>query len=69
MPADVAAVADCGVADALRDRTFIDVPQYERLARGGDAGGEPPADFAGDFFFTGIEHDRREYARRRALAA
>jgi len=69
VPAQVESVAECGVADALRDRTFIDVPEYERLKRGGESGGDPPADFAGEFFFAGIEHDRRTYARRRALAA
>ena len=41
----------------------------DSVMRGGDAGGEPPWNFAGDFFFSGIRNDRREYARRPALAA
>src|SRR5438128_1868791 len=53
----------------LAGRTFIDVPAYERLVRGGEAGGEPPADFAGEFVFTGVKNQRREYARPGALAA
>jgi hydroxymethylglutaryl-CoA synthase len=69
VPEGIASVADCGVTAALARRTFVDVGEYERLMRGGEAGGEPPADFEGDFAFTGIRHDRREYAPRRALAA
>jgi hypothetical protein len=65
----VEAVADAGVAALLAGRTFIDVPAYERLVRGGEAGGEPPADFAGEFVFTGVRNQRREYARPGALAA
>src|SRR5439155_1582231 len=66
VPEGVEAVADAGVAALLAGRTFIDVPAYERLVRGGEAGGEPPADFAGEFVFTGVKNQRREYARPRA---
>src|SRR5205807_1032448 len=47
VPGGVEAVADAGVGALLAGRSFIDVPAYERLIRGGEAGGEPPADFAG----------------------
>jgi len=69
VPRGVEAVADAGVAALLAGRTFIDVPAYERLVRGGEAGGEPPADFAGEFVFAGVRNQRREYARPGALAA
>jgi hydroxymethylglutaryl-CoA synthase len=69
VPAGVARVADAGVARALAARTFVDVPTYEGLRRAADAGGEPPADFAGDFAFVGVRDDRRLYARAEALAA
>src|SRR5437867_926520 len=69
VPEGVEAVADAGVGALLAGRTFIDVPAYERLVRGGEAGGEPPADFAGEFVFTGVKNQRREYARPGALAA
>ena len=69
VPRGVEAVSDAGVAALLAGRTFIDVGAYERLVRGGEAGGEPPADFAGEFVFTGVRNQRREYARPGALAA
>ncbi len=69
VPEGVEAVADAGVGALLAGRSFIDVPAYERLIRGGEAGGEPPADFAGEFVFTGVKNQRREYARPGALAA
>src|SRR5256885_6582703 len=69
VPNGVEAVADAGVAALLAGRTFVDVPAYERLVRGGEAGGEPPADFAGEFVFAGVRNQRREYARPGALAA
>jgi hydroxymethylglutaryl-CoA synthase len=69
VPDGVAGVADAGVGALLAGRTFVDVEGYERLLRGGEAGGEPPADFAGDFVFTGIRDQRRRYGRPGALAA
>jgi hydroxymethylglutaryl-CoA synthase len=69
VPGAVETVSDAGVAALLAGRTFIDVPAYESLIRGGEAGGEPPADFAGEFVFTGVRDQRREYARPGALAA
>jgi hydroxymethylglutaryl-CoA synthase len=69
VPAGVEAVADAGVARLLAGRTFIDVAGYERLVGAGEAGGEPPAGFAGEFVFAGVRNQRREYARPRALAA
>ncbi len=63
------AVPDAGVAAALAARTFIDVAEYERLARAGDAGGEPPAGFTGDFVFQGVQDDRRRYGRTRTRVA
>jgi hydroxymethylglutaryl-CoA synthase len=69
VPRGVETVADAGVAALLAGRTFVDVPAYERLVRGGEAGGEPPPDFTGEFVFTGVRNQRREYARPGALAA
>ena len=62
-------MADAGVARLLAGRTFVDVERYERLVHGGEMGGTPPTDFAGDFVFAGIRNQRREYARPGALAA
>jgi len=69
VPTDVTAVADAGVEEVLRRRTVIDVAEYERLAGGGEAGGEPPPGFTGDFVLHGIRNDRREYGRVRAALA
>ena len=69
VPADVAAVADAGVGEALARRTLIDVPEYERLTRDGEAGGEPPPGFSGEFVLHRIRDDRREYGRLRAALA
>ncbi len=69
VPRAVEMVADAGVAALLAARTFIDVPAYEQLVRGGEVGGEPPADFVGEFFFAGVRNQRREYGRPGALAA
>ena len=69
VPRGVEAVSDAGVASLLAGRTFVDVPGYERLVRGGEAGGEPPPDVTGEFVFTGVRNQRREYARPGALAA
>jgi hydroxymethylglutaryl-CoA synthase len=62
VPARVADVLDGGLARLLAERTEIDVPAYERALAAADAGGEPPDGFAGDFWFTGVRADRREYA-------
>jgi hydroxymethylglutaryl-CoA synthase len=69
VPRGVEAVSDAGVAALLAGRTFVDVPTYERLVRGGESGGEPPADFTGEFVFAGVRNQRREYLRPGALAA
>ena len=69
VPGAIGTVADAGVTALLAGRTFIDVPAYERLIRGGEVGGEPPADFAGEFVFAGVRNQRREYTRPGALAA
>jgi hydroxymethylglutaryl-CoA synthase len=69
VPPGVAAVADAGVARALAARTFVDVGVYERLRRAGDAGGEPPPGFAGDFVFRGVRDHRRLYGPLEVLAA
>jgi hydroxymethylglutaryl-CoA synthase len=69
VPEGVEAVADAGVAALFSQRTFIDVAAYEQLVGAGEAGGEPPADFAGEFVFAGVQNQRREYARPGALAA
>lgn len=69
VPAGVTAVADAGVAALLAARTTIDVERYEQLLRDAETGGEPPADFSGDFVFRGVEQDRRHDGRPRALAA
>ena len=68
VPTGVAVQA--GVAELLRERTAIDIEAYERLVREGDAGGEPPPGFTGEFVFQGVRDERREYARfAPALAA
>jgi len=69
VPRAVESVADAGVAALLAARTFVDVPAYERLVRGGEVGGEPPPGFSGEFVFAGVRNQRREYVRRGALAA
>jgi hydroxymethylglutaryl-CoA synthase len=70
VPRAVSVVADAGVADLFRRRVPIDVDTYERFMQAEDAGGEPPAGFAGEFVFLGVRHDRREYTRAAtALAA
>src|SRR5213595_1131319 len=69
VPADVAAVADAGVGEALARRTLIDVPEYERLMRDDEVGGEPPPGFSGEFVLHRIRDDRREYGRLRAALA
>ena len=69
VPSGVEAVAEAGVERLLAERRFIDVDAYERLIRAGEAGGEPPADFAGEFVFAGVRDERREYRRPGALAA
>jgi hydroxymethylglutaryl-CoA synthase len=68
VPEDIEAVGDCGIAQALARRRFVDVGEYERLQRGG-VGGDPPLGFTGEFVFYGERQDRREYGRTRALAA
>jgi len=65
----VETVADAGVGRMLADRTFVDVEAYERLVGAGEAGGDPPADFAGEFVFAGLRDHRREYRRPGVLAA
>jgi hydroxymethylglutaryl-CoA synthase len=62
VPGRVADAVDGGLAQLLAARTEIDVPAYERALAAADAGGEPPAGFAGDYWFTGVRADRREYA-------
>ena len=42
---------------------------YERFVRAGDAGGEPPSGFTGDFVFHGVRGERREYGRLAAALA
>jgi hydroxymethylglutaryl-CoA synthase len=70
VPRAAGAIADAGVAALFRRRVTIGVDEYERLMRAGDAGGEPPPDFAGEFSFAGVREDRRRYARvSPALAA
>jgi hydroxymethylglutaryl-CoA synthase len=70
IPAGVPGFSSTGVRDVLARRTLIDVPTYERLLESGEQGGEPPADFSGDFVFHGVRDDRRVYGRaREALAA
>jgi len=69
VPAAVGAVADAGVGALLAGRRFIDVEEYERLKRAGEDGGEPPADFAGEFVFHGVRDHRRIYGRSAARAA
>jgi hydroxymethylglutaryl-CoA synthase len=69
VPPGVESVADAGVGAVLAARTFIDVPTYERLVLGGEAGGPPPSDFTGEFVFAGLRNQRREYGRPGALAA
>ena len=67
--AGVGAVADTGVRARLARRTLVDVPTYERLLHAAEQGGEPPADFDGDFVFRGVRNDRREYGRVREVLA
>ena len=62
VPSDIQAL-DTGVEAMLGGRTMIDVDAYERLLKAAGSGGEPPAGFRGEFFFSGIEHDQRQYAR------
>jgi len=69
IPAGAATLGPTGVRDALTRRRLVDVPTYERLLRDGERGGEPPADFSGDFVFQGIRNDRRIYARAREVLA
>ncbi|HZP41241.1 MAG TPA: hydroxymethylglutaryl-CoA synthase [Candidatus Binatia bacterium] len=69
VPGSVGAVADGGLARLLAARTTIDIDEYERCIGAADAGGEPPASFAGDFVFRGVRNDRREYGRVAAEAA
>jgi hydroxymethylglutaryl-CoA synthase len=69
VPPAAAAIGSTGIRDALARRTLVDVATYERLLQQGDRGGEPPADFTGDFVFRGIRDDRRVYARAREVLA
>jgi len=69
VPNGVESAADAGLRDLLKARTMIDVAEYERLMTGGEAGGEPPSAFAGEFVFRGVRNDRREYGRLRASMA
>jgi hydroxymethylglutaryl-CoA synthase len=69
VPNGIESVADAGLRDLLKARTMIDVAEYERLMTSGEAGGEPPAAFAGEFVFRGVRDDRREYGRLRASMA
>ena len=69
VPPQVVRVSDAGMAAALAARTFVGVDEYERLVRGGEAGGEPQAGFTGEFVFAGVRGDRRVYGRPGALAA
>src|SRR5262249_30706748 len=55
--------------DALARRTLIDVPTYERMLRAAEQGGDPPADFTGDFVFRGVRNDRRVYESAREVLA
>src|SRR5581483_1880161 len=63
VPASVAAVSDAGVAASLARRTYVDVAEYERLARAPETGGDPPPGFAGAFIFEGVRGEQRRYAR------
>jgi hydroxymethylglutaryl-CoA synthase len=69
VPAAAATLGSTGVREALGRRTLIDVPTYERLLQEGERGGDPPAGFAGDFVFRGIDNDRRVYERAREMLA
>jgi hydroxymethylglutaryl-CoA synthase len=69
VPTGVATVADAGVAATLRQRTLVDVEQYERFARAADGGGDTTPGFTGDFVFRGVRQDRREYQHAESLAA
>jgi hydroxymethylglutaryl-CoA synthase len=70
VPAGAAGLRSTGVRDLLADRRTIDLPAYERMLHAGEQGGAPPADFAGDFVFSGVRDDRRVYGRaREELAA
>jgi hydroxymethylglutaryl-CoA synthase len=69
VPNGVESAADAGLRQLLNTRTMIDVAEYERLMTSGEAGGEPPPAFAGEFVFNGVRNDRREYGRMRASLA
>jgi hydroxymethylglutaryl-CoA synthase len=69
VPPAATTIGSTGIRDAIARRTLVDVETYERLVRHGDAGGEPPADFTGDFLFRGVRDDRRVYARAREVLA
>jgi len=69
VPPAATTIGSTGIRDALARRTLVDVETYERLVRHGDKGGEPPADFTGDFLFRGVRDDRRLYARAREVLA
>jgi hydroxymethylglutaryl-CoA synthase len=73
VPDGAAAVASAGVAELLDRRSFVEVSEYEDLVSHEEAGGEPPADFDGEFVFRGTERHRRRYERvkgtRRARGA
>ena len=63
VPGRASEATDGGLGRLLAARTEIDVPAYERAFASADAGGDPPAGFQGDFVFTGVRAERREYAR------
>jgi hydroxymethylglutaryl-CoA synthase len=63
VPASVAAVSGAGVAASLAQRTYVDVAEYERLARAPETGGDPPPGFAGTFVFEGVHGEQRRYTR------
>jgi hydroxymethylglutaryl-CoA synthase len=65
VPAGAATIETTGVRDAIARRTLVDVPTYERLLHEGERGGRRPADFTGEFVFTGVRDDRRLYERVR----
>jgi hydroxymethylglutaryl-CoA synthase len=69
IPPAAASIGATGIREALVRRTLVDVETYERLLQHGDRGGEPPADFTGDFVFRGVRDDRRVYARTREVLA
>jgi hydroxymethylglutaryl-CoA synthase len=69
VPRSIEGVADAGVASALGQRRLVDVALYERFITAGDAGGEPPPGFTGEFVFHGVRGERREYGRLAAALA